>query len=865
LGGVRVLSIRILGAWALLSLAAPALAAPKPAHPVASARQVLPVTLVPTHYDLRLAPDAERMVLKGEVTVTGSAPKPGRTIVLNAKGLTLDTVRLDGRAAALVAMDDRLGRATLSFAQPFAAGTHKLAIAYHGPIATGTLGFFAMDYDSPAGKRRTLATNLEPTFARMVLPCWDEPALKASFTVTVDAPADRMALSNMPVASATPLPGGMQRVRFAPSPKMSTYLLFVGVGDYERIHRSVDGVDVGVVVKRGDTAKAQYALGQASALLHYYNGYFGQRFPLPKLDLIAAPGEIEGGSMENWGAIFYSQHHLLFDPQISTERERQQVFLVVAHEMAHQWFGDLVTMAWWDNLWLNEGFARWMQTHAADALHPEWKTGLQAANIFERGKRTDAQASTHPVLQPIGSAEQALQAFDSITYDKGASVITMLEAYVGPVPFRDGVRRYMKAHAFGNTVDGDLWSQVQAAAGKPVLAIEHDFTRQAGVPLIRVEPQAGGVSLAEGRFVEDPDSLKGVTPARWRIPLGVAAAGGPRQALLLTGTAAVAGTAPLINAGGTAYARVAYPQAHAQALAERIGGFGAMDQINLMNDAWALGEAGYAPAANVLIFMSRLPADADPVVWARGVGVLGDIDSSYPQGAPRAAFRRKALTILGPVAQRLGDAPRAGEAANLTSLRAAIWGVQARFGDAAALARARRIQASNVGSIAERRAALDIVAAAADPATFDALLAQARQAHDPQVKARILNALSETHDPALSARMVEIALGPDAPAGMAPSLILQAASQNPDAVWAALSPHLGGKLPIDEQEAWSVVANVASQSAEPARIADIRAYGEAHIPADARRPIESAVGSIKLNQRVRAQALPDIDRWVAGN
>ncbi|MDB5475447.1 MAG: Peptidase rane alanine aminopeptidase [Phenylobacterium sp.] len=859
-----MLLIRILGACALLGLASPALAAPKAVHPAASLRQVLPVTLVPAHYDLHLMPDAERMVLKGEVTVTGAAPKAGRTIVLNAKGLTLDEVRLDGRKAASVAMDDKLGRATLTFAQPFAAGPHKLAIAYHGPIATGTLGVFAMDYDSPTGKRRTLATNLEPTFARSVLPCWDEPAQKATFTVTVDAPADRMALSNMPVAEATPLPGGRQRVRFQQSPRMSTYLLFVGVGDYERIHQLVDGVDVGVVVKRGDTAKAQYALGQATALLHFYNDYFGVAFPLPKLDLIAAPGEIEGGSMENWGAIFYSQHHLLFDPQASTERERQQVFLVVAHEMAHQWFGDLVTMAWWDNLWLNEGFARWMQTHAADALHPEWNTGLQAANIFEAGKRTDAQASTHPVLQPIGSAEQALQAFDSITYDKGAAVITMLESYVGPDRFRDGVRRYMKAHAFGNTTDNDLWSQVQAVAGKPVLAIEHDFTRQPGVPLIRAEALGAGVRLTEGRFAEDPDSLKGQPVARWRIPLAVAAAGQARQELLLAGTATVAGAAPLVNAGGLAYARVAYPPAHAAALAERMAGFSPMDQINLMNDAWALGEAGYAPAANALTFLARLPIDAEPVVWARALALLGDIDHAYPDGAPRAAFRRRALTILAPLAQHLGDAPRPGEAANLTSLRASVWASQSRFGDAAALARARRIQASGEGSIAERRAALDIVAAAADPTTFDALLAQARQAKDPQEKARILVALSGARDPALSARMVEIALGPDAPAGMAPRLIRQAGKENPDAAWAALSPHLGGKLPIDEQDAWNVVAGVAAGSAEPARIADIRAYGAARIPADARRPIESAVGSIKLNQRVRAKALPDIDRWVAG-
>jgi aminopeptidase N len=854
--------IAMLEACALILLAGPAFAAHRAA---ADVRQVLPETLAPSHYDLKLTPDAEHLTFRGVVTVSGVAAKGGRTVVLNAKGLILDDESLDGRKAVSISLDEKLGRATLTFAEPYRAGRHNLQIAYHGPITSkGTLGFFAMDYDSPAGKRRTLATNFEPAEARRLLPCWDEPGRKATFTVTLDTPADRMAVSNMPVAETAPLPGGLQRVRFAETPRMSTYLLFVSVGDFERIHQEVDGVDVGVVFKRGDQRKAAYGLSQAVALLHYYDDYFGERFPLPKLDLVAAPGEIAGGSMENWGAIFYSQDHLLFDPASSTERERQQVFLVVSHEMAHQWFGDLVTMAWWDNLWLNEGFARWMQTHAADALHPEWKTGLQAAAIFEGGKYADAQVTTHPVLQPIGSAEQAAEAFDEITYDKGAAVITMLEAYAGPDAFRDGVRRYMKAHAFGNTVDNDLWSQVQAAAGKPVLNIEHDFTRQAGVPLVRVTAGTAGVRLSEGRFAEDPDSLKGVPATHWRIPLAVTPAGKSPTTLILTQGAMVPGEAPLVNAGAMAYVRVAYPSVLAQALARRLGSLSAMDQINLMNDASALGSSGYAPASVVLDFMANLPADADPVVWARATFLLHVIDYNY-RGLPgQAAFHREALRLLAPLAQRLGTAPAPGEASNVTTLRATVWAAQARLGDPAALARARAIFASGQGSVAEQRAALNIVAETADVATFDGLMVKARDTKDPQEKGRILRAMAGAADPALSARIVEIALGPEAPAGSAPQLLSIAGDNNPDAVWTALRPHLGkGVLPMDEQTAWEVVSDIAAGSADPTRIADIRAYGEAVIPADARRPVESAAESIKLNQRIRAKAIPDFDRWLA--
>src|SRR5271170_7847664 len=827
-------------------------------------RQVLPRTLVPAHYELTLVPDAQALTFKGTEEITGDAPMGGRQIVVNAKGLSFDEVRLDGHPGGTVALDDKLGRAAITFSSAFAPGRHTLSIAYHGPITTGTIGFFAMDYDTPSGKRRTLATNFEPADARALLPCWDEPALKATFAVSAIVPADQMAVSNMPVEAVTPMAGGLQRVRFAATPRMSTYLLFLGIGDFERIHRAVDGVDVGAIFKRGDAAKAAYALEEAVALLHYYNGYFGAPFPLPKLDLIAAPGEIAGGSMENWGAIFFSQDHLLFDPAASTERERQRVFLVVSHEMAHQWFGDLVTMAWWDNLWLNEGFARWMQTHAADALHPTWNTGLQAAKIFESGKRKDAQVSTHPVLQPVLSAEQAVQSFDDITYDKGAAVITMLEAYVGASDFRGGVREYMRKHAFGNTVDGDLWREIQTVAGKPVLGIEHDFTRKAGVPLVRVESSGRESRLIPGQFAEDPESLKGAPETRWHLPLAIAAPGQSPKTIILTRAATVPGKAPLVNAGGTAYTRVAYPPAAAAALADRMGQLSPMDQVTLINDAWALGQSGYASAQNLLTFISKLPADADPIVWVRAVELLVAVDRAFDKDPSRSTFRRKVLELVGPVTAVLGAVPRTGESPNAATLRSDLWLAQVRFGNVEALKHAQLIFTTGDGSAVEQRAALDVIGQAANDGTFDALLSRAQATQDPLEKLRILRAMALAIDPSLSARMVDIVLGPDAPAGSSEELLEIVGAENPDAVWRALAPHLAtGPLPMVPEERWNVIPLIAAGSADPARIDDVRRYGDEDMPADARRPIEAAMASIKLNEKVRAFVLPDIDRWIA--
>jgi aminopeptidase N len=842
----------------LLLLAAPALS---PAE--SGSRQVLPTSMVPIHYELAISPDPQNLTFKGTVKVALNATISTREVVLNAKGLTLDRATMDGVVAQSVTMDEKLGRATLAFVDPVGAGPHELAINYHGPILQGTFGFFAMDYDSPAGKRRTLATNFEPAGARLLLPCWDEPALKATFSISVDAPKDRVAVSNMPVKQVTPLDGQNQRVQFETTPKISTYLLFLSVGDYERVHRTVDGTDVGVLVKRGDLPKAAYALDQAAALLHYYNGYFGIRYPLPKLDLVAAPGSITGGSMENWGAIFYSQDHLLFDPKASTVGDRQEVFLVVSHEMAHQWFGDLVTMAWWDNLWLNEGFARWMQTHAADALHPEWRTGLQAQWIFESGKQADSKPSTHPILQPINSAEQAAQAFDNITYDKGASVITMLEAYVGPETFRQGVGRYLLAHTYGNTIDSDLWSAMQAVSGKPILEVERDFTAQAGLPLVRSTLQGTKTEIQVSRFYDDPDSASAQAQS-WHIPIAIAVSGGPAQNLLLFDSYEVADPAPVVNAGALSYVRVSYAPSQVQSIAARMAMLPAADQFNLINDAWALGQSGYSSAGDLLDYMSHLPPGADPIVWTRVVDLLLAIDQAHPASPAREEFRKFALTVLAPVALKIGSAAKTGEDPAITDARNRIWSSQARFGDASALERAKALHASQKGSADERRTALAIIAHSADQATFAALLSQARSTTDPQERSRILDALSGVADPALAAQFVSVALGHDAPAGTAPELLYAASVENPDSVWLALSPHLDDPdLPIDEQTRAWVIPAIAGMSAQPDRIAGLQQYADKHLPADARQEVVAAAASIRLNMRVREHTIPQIDDWIA--
>jgi aminopeptidase N len=842
-----------------------------PAMSRAQTREVLPTDVVPLHYDLAIRPDLAEHRFTGTNAITLEVKQSTAEITLNAKDLGFDGAVLDEGTrkpvaipADAISLDKALDRATLHLPKPVAPGQHLLTIRYHGAIGRDTLGIFSMDYQSADGPRSMLGTNLEPASAREVFPGWDEPGIKASYTVTVDAPAGQMALSNMPVARTVALSPDMNRVTFAQSPRMASYLFFLGMGDLERIHRQVDGVDVGVVVKRGDTAKGAYALDQAAALLHFYNGWFGTPYPLPKLDLIAAPGSLQGDSMENWGAIFYSQTSLLFDPASSTEADRQRVFAIVSHEMAHQWFGDLVTMQWWDNLWLNEGFARWMQIHAADVLHPEWKTGLKAQTFFENGRDADAQPSAHAILKQITTANQAAQAFDDITYDKGAAVITMLADDMGADAFRTGVQRYMRAHAYGSTVDADLWSVMQEVAGKPILAIEHDFTTQPGVPLIRVSATKQGLHLAQDSFRSAGPGAGGEA-AHWRIPLSVAPLNGTPSSLMLDGEAdvPVKGLA-LVNAGQSAYARVLYPQPMFTALLNKVPAMSAVDQIGLMQDAQALGNSGYGPGSNALAVVAHLSPSAEPVVWQRAAEVLTGLDEAYEAGAARKAFRAYAIGLIRPVLAGLDKRPASAGAANDAITRARLVEALGQLGDAETLAHARAVFTSGSGSAAEQRSALTVAAAKADRRFFKELLTRARATADPLDKLTLYNALVTAENPAFAKTIANIVLSNEVPAGTNEGLLGRFAAAQPDLAWKLTVPRLGEPgAGLDPKVQWDVAMNIASQASDLSRIVQYRAYMAASVPQDAQAGMLGAIASIELNNKVATQVLADVDRWVA--
>ena len=832
----------------------------------AANRIVLPDNVTPSHYDIQIATDAAHMSFTGSVKIDVDAKKPSKTIALNAADLAFTHVTLSGAAGSpKIAYDKKEDTATLTFAAPFAAGHHVLAIDYRGKINQQAAGLFGLDYDTPKGKKRALFTQFENSDARRFIPSWDEPNRKATFTLTATVPGDQMAIANTPIAATESLPGGLKRVTFAVSPKMSSYLLFFGLGDFERISRKVDGVDIGIIVKRGDTAKAAFALDAAAHILPYYEDYFGVKYPLPKLDLIGGPGSSQFfGAMENWGAIFYFERDLEIDDKLSTESDRRGVYVTIAHEMAHQWFGDLVTMDWWDDLWLNEGFASWMEVKATDHFHPEWHVWLDSQDAKEAAMRVDARAGTHPIVQPILDVLQANQAFDTITYEKGQAVIRMLENYTGEDAFRAGVRNYIKAHAYGNTVTDDLWRELDKTSPRPVTKIAHDFTLQAGVPLIRAAASPRGIALTEDRFAMD-DTAK--TPLAWQVPV---LAGNWRGTVSRGQPATVAAKAGVVvNDGQAGYFRTQYDPALMQALAKNFRALSPENQLGLINDSRALGYSGYEPLSDFLELASQADPSMNPQVLNTLVGRLEGIDD-LAEGLPvQKTYRGFARQLLAPIFAKVGWDAKAGEDQNIVLLRASLLGALSQFDDPGVIQEARRRFAAYLRNPAAigadaRRSVLAIVARHADGATWDSLHDLARKETNTLAKQELYTRLGLALDRKLVDKALAVTLTDEAPVTTRPGIIDSVSVNYPDAAFDFTAAHLAvvdSWLEADSRNQY--VPRLVSNSNDEKMIARLNAFSAAHIPATARADTTRSASSIAFNAQVRSHRLPDVASWLA--
>ncbi|TFW19878.1 M1 family peptidase [Massilia arenosa] len=878
-----MISAAVLALVALSS--APTFAAPAHSAATAQATTQLPRSATPTHYDVSLTPDAAKSTFSGKVTITLNVTQATSTLTLNQLDMSFGSVTLtpvNGKGEALpgkAKVDNEAQTATFDFGRPIAPGAYKLAMDYTGLIGTQAVGLFSIDYDTPAGKKRALYTQFENSDARRMIPSWDEPNYKATFTLDVTVPASQMAISNMPATKTTTLPDGRQHVQFGRSPKMSTYLLFFGLGEFDRATAKVGSTELGVVTKKGSAPQAQFVLDASKDILKEYNDYFGVKYPLPKLDNVAAPGRSQFfGAMENWGAIFTFEYALLLDPAISTQSDKEASFSIAAHEMAHQWFGDLVTMQWWDDLWLNEGFASWMESRMSAKLHPEWKTYLSAVGVRDAAMFRDSVATTHPVVQHVQTVEQASQAFDDITYQKGESVIRMLENYVGEDAWRNGVRSYMKQYAYSNTVSDNLWQHIEKAAKKPITQIAHDFTLQPGVPMLRVTDIAckGGasqVTLEQAEFSRDQPTRKALA---WHVPvvaqtLGAKAAG--RTVVNGKATFSVPGCGTVVvNSGQAGYYRTLYAPAAFKQVATDFAKLQPIDQLGVLADSWALGVAGYQSASDVLDVASNVPLSAEPQVWERVAGVFRSIHGYYGADAARQkVFDAYAIERLAPVLAQIGWTARAGEADTIANLRSSLIYVLSEMNDSAVIAEARRryaAQGTDPSAVPGplRKTILSVVATNADAATWDQLHAAAMAEKSPLIKDNYYGMLAAAKDPALAKRALELALTDEPGVTNSASMIGVVAGRHPDMAYDFAIANMGKvNERVDSTSRSRYYPRLASGSTDPAMVTKLTSYAQANLAPTSRRDADTAVADIQYRIKVRNERLPAIDAWLAAH
>ncbi len=789
----------------------PALTSGPNSGPTAN-RYRLPRTAVPAHYEICIEPDLEAGTFAGSESVTLDLVEPVDRLVLNALELDIDEAWVEGadggRTDASPAFDVGTERATLTLAGPAGAGRVTLHLRFRGVLNDKLVGFYRSTFTDDEGAEHVIATTqMEATHARQAFPCWDEPDFKATFAVTLVVPAGLVALSNGAMEAEELMADGRRRARFATTMAMSTYLVAFVVGPLAVTDevRVPDGTTAGaerpgtplrVAYPPERGALTAFALESGAFALRYFAEYYDIGYPGGKLDLVAIP-DFAFGAMENLGCVTFREILLLVDPARATQPDLQRVADVIHHEIAHMWFGDLVTMRWWNGIWLNEAFATFMEMKCTDAFRPQWERWVDFGTSRTAAFDVDSLESTRPIEFDVISPRDAEGMFDVLTYEKGAAVLRMLEQYLGEDAFRDGVRRYLADHAYANTETTDLWDAIEAATNQPVRRIMDSWIFQGGYPVVSVElrtepgqgsgpgPRAGVATLHLGqqRFrnaggaAQDPLGETWVVPvvARYGRQDGAGHHGdfGPATderelKLLLDGsehevTLEFVPDWVLVNAGASGFYRARYSSALLHALGRLgPGSLDPLERYQLVDDAYASVLAGETSAAEFLVLARSFGDDTDLSVWQRLAGALGAIDRILDDEA-RPRYQALVRGIVGPALLRLGQEPEPGELARRGQLRGTLLELLGTVGDDQdAKLRARALHEAYLadpGSVdpALAAAAIGVVATSGGPEEFDLFWARHQQADDPQTAIRYLHALARFEDPALTERMLALA------------------------------------------------------------------------------------------------------------
>ena len=844
----------------------------------------LPKNVVPSHYDIHIEPDLDKFLTHGHETIDLNVRETVTNLELNTHLLKITQASLapangtNTQPLQVVPFDDK-PIVNLTAAQAVPPGQYRHTLDFTGGLTEEGEGLFYVRYQSPGGKKLMLATQMEPTDARRMFPCWDEPVFRAEFDLTVILPENFRAYSNMPIERERRLGGRLKEVKFARTPPMASYLVALVAGELEEISGQQDGTLVRVVTTAGKKEQGRYALTSAQKLLGFYNQYFGIKYPLPKLDLLAIPGGFDG-AMENWGAITFNESMVLFDPATSSESTKQDDFIVIAHEMAHQWFGDLVTMSWWENLWLNEGFASWMETKASDHFNPGWQLWFTAASGKSGVMAADARSTTHAIRTPVVTESQANDAFDDITYGKGAAFIRMLEAYLGEETFRQGIHDYLTVHEYSSTTSADLWRALARASGKPVDSVAAGWVEQPGFPVVSVSAQCTYdtqfLTLSQQRFtVHNPQAR----PLTWEIPVALsepALSNAPTFVLLdSSSTNLPFGTCNSVltaNSDGVGYYRVSYDPILFRRLTAAFANLPPADRLNILGDTWAMVEADREQPSGYLNLTAALAAERTPAIWDQVIGILEFIDH-LERGLPgRTNFQRYSRNLLQPQFARLGWLAKPDEIGAETMLRSRLISTLGDFGDARLIVEARQRfedfladPKSLPGDI--RPAVVKLAGRYADQRIYDQLHELAHHARLSEDRQLYYRAMAAARNDSLARQTLALSLTNETVPQEATRLVIEVASEgeHPALAWDFAREHLQELLNrVDTFERDNYVPAILGNFSDRAHADELRTYARKSADPDAAYDrVRETVEAIRLKADLIQHDLPDIDVWVA--
>jgi puromycin-sensitive aminopeptidase len=719
------------------------------ANPYRLARSV-----VPSAYRIFLTPDLDHATFTGRVEIDIDIHESLKALTLHSLDLTLAVATINvGERTYLSSNpvhDETYETATFLFAEDLPTGPATLEIAYTGHLNDLLVGFYRSTFTDAEGTVHTIATTqFAHSDARRAFPCWDEPSFKATYQVNLVVPSDLAAYSNSPEIASTDLGNGQRSVSFGPTMKMSTYLVAFVVGPFEETAPlDVNGTPLRILFPSGKAHLAELALECGAFSLRFFSDYFNIDYPGDKLDMIAVP-DFAYGAMENLGLVTYRDNALLVDLKTASLSEKQRVAEVVAHEIAHMWFGDLVTMEWWEGIWLNEAFATFCAALCIEAFRPEWKTWIDFGIQRDIALQVDGLHTTRSIEYEVISPDDTRGMFDVLTYEKGGSVLRMLELYLGEEVYRDGIREYLAEHSYANTVSTDLWDALEKVSGQPVRDLMNTWILQGGHPL---------VSLENGRISQQPFAYG---PARglsaigtsWLTPVFTRSLDGaaPSRHLLGDSPIDITDASPVVlNAGGSGVFRSRYATAELAAIAERLGEFEELERVTLLADSWAAFFAGHSTWAEFHAVAKGLGDQNEPSTWTSVATAVGYVNRAIEDDR-RDAFADVVRALFGPQFARLGWRARVAESEVTAQLRSIVIGVLGTIGrDESIRAEAVALFEANTMDGDLARAILRVVADQNRPGDYETFLERHRQAANPQEVQRYLWALADFGDPRIA-------------------------------------------------------------------------------------------------------------------